>query len=87
MTATVTVQPSRRRRRQKYPDLKDDCSAAGSRHRVQDAMTLKIRKATEGMEKVVMANAGSTAMSQSSTDGMTPCAGSTATMKREQSDA
>ena len=46
----------------------------GCKHRVQDAMTLKRRKATEGMEKVVMANAGSTAMSQCSTDGMTPCA-------------
>ena len=45
---------------------------------VQDGMTLKRWKATEGMEKVVMANAGSTAMSQCSTDGMTPCAGSTA---------
>ena len=49
-------------------------------------MTLKRCKATEEMEKVVMANAGSTAMSQCSTDGMTLCAGSTATMRREQSD-
>ena len=54
---------------------------------VQEDMTLKRCKATEGMEKVVMANAGSTAMSQCSTNGMIPCAGSTATMKREQSDA
>ena len=54
---------------------------------VQDAMTLKTCKATEGMKKVVMANAGSTAKSQCSTDGVTPCAGSTATTRREQSDA
>ena len=41
----------------------------------------------KGMEKVVIANAGSTAMLQCSTDDMTTCAGSTATVKREQSDA
>ena len=57
-------------------------------HRVQDAVTLKTFKATDGMKKVVMANAGSTAMPQCSTDGMTPCTGGTATMRRrEQSDA
>ena len=54
---------------------------------VQDEMTLKTCKATEEMEKDVMANAGSTAMPQCATDEMTTCAGSTATMKREQSDA
>ena len=49
----------------------DDCSNTNSRHRVQDAMTLKTCKATEVMKKVVVANAGSTAMPQCSTDGMT----------------
>ena len=87
MTATVTVQPSSKPRRQKCPGLEDDCSSASSRHRVQDAMTSKTCKATEEMKKVVMANAGSTAMPQCSTEGTTPCAGSTATVEREQSDA
>ena len=87
MTATVAVQPSKRPRRQKCAGVDDDCSPTSSRHRVQDALTLKTCKATEEMKKVVMANTGSTAMPQCSTDGMTPCAGSTAAMRHEQSDA
>ena len=87
MTATVTVQPTRRPGRQKCAGVDDDCSPKSSRHRVQDAMTLKTCKATQGMKKVVVANAGSTAMPQCSTDRMTPCAGNAATMRREQSDA
>ena len=54
---------------------------------VQDDTTLKRCKVTEGTEKVVIANAVGTAMSQLSTDGMSPGAGSTATVRREQSDA
>ena len=50
---------------------------------------LRVRLETAGEAKTlgevaqdVMANAGSTAMPQCSTDEMTMCAGSTATMKR-----
>ena len=51
---------------------------------VQDGMTVKRCKATEGMEKVVMAD-GETRVAP--TDGVTPCAGGTATTRREQPDA
>ena len=47
-----------------------------------DDSALKTCKATEGMKKVVMAKAGSTAMPQCSIDGRTTCACGTTTMKR-----
>ena len=40
-----------------------------------------------GTKNALLVSAGSTALPQCSTEGMTPCAGTTTTTRREQSDA